>query len=197
MQRGTQETEDQTPGLLGKKQRRLLNEVTKQKDFVNPFLRRCRGQRGRGENGEEVGERVYLRALRAVPGSPRGVQPRTEAGEPAELSEVRQPPSVRATLRDSAASRRLGGARKARSAQRLGAEERSKVRVHAWSKRQYSSLRATPQEVAKMEALVPMRMEFIVELGCVCPRKQILRRRLLRCPRTGWHIWKSCWTDKV
>lgn len=102
-----------------------------------------------------------------------------------------------ATLRDSAASRRLGGARKARSAQRLGGEERSKVRVRAWSKRQYSSLKAIPQEVTKTEALVPMRMEFIVELGCVCPRKQILRRMLLRCPRSGWCIWKSCWIDKV
>lgn len=105
-----------------------------------------------------------------MPSPPRGVQPRTKAGEPAELSEVRQPQSVRATLRDSAASRSLGGARKARSAQRPGARERSKVRVHAWSKRQYPSLKAIPQEVAKMEALVPMRMEFIVELKmCVSP----------------------------
>lgn len=58
------ETEGQTPGLLGK-QRRLLNEVTKQKDVLNPVLQCCKGQRGKGENGEEVGKRVYLRALRA------------------------------------------------------------------------------------------------------------------------------------
>lgn len=57
---------------------------------------------------------------------------------------------------------------------------------------------ATLQEVAKpVEDLVPVRMEFIVELGCVCPRKPILRRMLLRCPRTAWHIWKSCWIDKI
>ena len=48
--RFTERKQGQTPGLLGKKQRRLLSEVTKQKDFLNPFLQCCKGQQEKGEN---------------------------------------------------------------------------------------------------------------------------------------------------
>ena len=45
--------------------------------------------------GNKSGKGSISEPCERVPSPWRGVQPRTEAGEPAELSEVRQPPSVR------------------------------------------------------------------------------------------------------
>ena len=108
--------------------------------------------------GTKSGKGSISEPCERVPSPRRGVQPRTEAGEPAELSEVRQPPSVR-DWRRCGAPRPPGDwevtARPeplARSAQWLGGKERSKVRVQSWSKPGYSSLECNTAAAAAAAA---------------------------------------------
>lgn len=130
--------EGQTPGLLGK-QRRLLNEVTKQKDVLNPVLQCCKGAAGKGREWGRSREKGLSPSLAGgCPALGGAFSPGLRPASLQSLAKSGSPPSVRAaTLRDSAASRRLAGDRKARSrsvAPRGGAQQGAGF-IQSWSKR--------------------------------------------------------------
>ncbi|KAM7240884.1 hypothetical protein CapIbe_007456 [Capra ibex] len=93
--------------------------------------------------GKSSGKGSISEPCERVPSPRRGVEPRTEAGEPAELSEVRQPPSVRDWRRCGTPQPPGDWKGTARPDPLSGSEGRSAARcgfIQSWSKRQYSPL---------------------------------------------------------